>query len=362
MSSDQPDGTLRHWDDLADLEDWQVLLLGNGLSMNVWPSFGYRSLLGYAAQAELTQTDRALFAGGTNFEAVLSDLINAIRICEIVDVGTAKLYARYRSIQKALGRAVRQVHLNRTQVPTNTLAVIRSVLARHEWIFTTSYDLLIYWAMGHGGRYAPFKDHFRYGNRCQFDPGRAQVFAADVPIYYLHGALHLVVGAAGTTWKLRMTALQTILDQFGQPIAGDPQARPLLVTEGSAHEKLRAIESNVYLSHALDRLRSVQLPTVVFGSRLGQQDSHLVGALSDEPSRPVAVSMRRDGTKRERALQQVDLWGRLEVDRLYFFDAATHPLGSPTLAAAVPLGPSPPSESGRTLMRPTQADGDLDGQ
>jgi hypothetical protein len=75
VSSDQPDGTLRHWDDIAEQEDWQILLLGNGLSMNVWPSFGYRSLLDYASQAELTQTDRALFAGGTNFEAVLSDLI-----------------------------------------------------------------------------------------------------------------------------------------------------------------------------------------------------------------------------------------------------------------------------------------------
>jgi hypothetical protein len=105
VSSDQPDGTLRHWDDIAALEDWQVLLLGNGLSINVWPSFGYRSLLDYAARAELTQTDRALFAGGTNFEAVLSDLINAIRICEIGGVGTTKLYARYRSIQEALGRA-----------------------------------------------------------------------------------------------------------------------------------------------------------------------------------------------------------------------------------------------------------------
>jgi uncharacterized protein DUF4917 len=313
-----------------------VLLLGNGLSMNVWPSFGYRALLDHAAQAELTDTDRALFAGGTNFELVLADLISAIRVCEVVGVETGKLYARYRAIQRALGRAVRHVHLNRTQVPDATLEVIRKVIAGHEWIFTTSYDLLIYWAMGYGGRYAPFKDHFRYASRCQFDPDRAQVFAADVPIYYLHGALHLVVGRNGETWKLTLTGLQTILDQFGQPIAGDPQARPLLVTEGSAREKLRAIEANVYLSHALNRLRSVQLPTVVFGSRLGEQDAHLVDALNEEPSRPIAVSMRRDATKRERALHQVDLWGRLEVEHLYFFDAATHPLGSRALAAPLP--------------------------
>jgi len=43
------------------------------------------------------------------------------------------------------------------------------------------------------------------------------------------------------TWKLRKTYLQTLLDQFGQSIDGNPEARPLLVTEGSAAEKLRAI-------------------------------------------------------------------------------------------------------------------------
>jgi len=50
---------------------------------------------------------------------------------------------------------------------------------------------------------------------------------------------------------------------------GDVRARPLLVTEGSAVDKLAAIEDNVYLSHALGRLRQRDLPLVVFGSSLG---------------------------------------------------------------------------------------------
>jgi len=117
--------------------------------MNVWEPFGYRTLLEHAAKAELTDADRALFGGTANFERVLNDLNTAIRVGEIAGVNTSKLYARYRSIQRALGHAVRRVHLTRSQVPNDTMATIRQVIEDFEWIFTTSYDLLIYWAMGY---------------------------------------------------------------------------------------------------------------------------------------------------------------------------------------------------------------------
>ncbi|MBL0003746.1 MAG: hypothetical protein IPP00_07050 [Actinomycetales bacterium] len=40
-------GQLADWPALAD-DEWSTLLLGNGLSMNLWPGFGYKSL--YAAR------------------------------------------------------------------------------------------------------------------------------------------------------------------------------------------------------------------------------------------------------------------------------------------------------------------------
>lgn len=332
MPDRAPDGSLARWDELAD-RHWQLLLLGNGLSINVWEPFGYRRLFDQAAGSQLAEEDRRLFADTTNFERVLSDLSTAIRVAEAVGVNASRFYARYRSIQRALGSAVRAVHLPRARIPDATLAAIRDALAGYEWIFTTSYDLVLYWAMGYGGRFAPFKDHFRYGGRLEFDRARADVYAGDIPVYYLHGALHLVVGGDGSTWKLRQTELQTVLDQFGRPIAGDSRARPLLVTEGSAREKLRAIEGNAYLSHSLEQLRRNALPAVVFGSSLSEQDNHLVDALGQHRDRPIAVSAMPTGSKRERARQQVDVWARLDVDELHFFDATSHPLGAPQLRA-----------------------------
>jgi hypothetical protein len=250
-----PDGSLFDWQEIADEHSWDGLLLGNGLSINVWPNFAYDSLFDYVRGGGLKRGDVRLFHGTPNFERVLADLNTAIRVCEATGVDAGPFYIRYRRIQRGLAHAIRQVHLNRTRVPNATLATIRSELTKYEWVFTTSYDLILYWALGYGGSYRPFIDLFKYNRRCEFDPRRADVYDGEVPIYFLHGALHLVVGGSGATWKLRRTDWETLLDQFGQPIAGDPQARPLLVTEGSARDKLQAIEANDYLSHALTRLR-----------------------------------------------------------------------------------------------------------
>ncbi|HWJ49889.1 MAG TPA: DUF4917 family protein [Solirubrobacteraceae bacterium] len=328
MPTPRLDGSLASWPDLAPSYSEAVLLSGNGLSVNIWPAFAYASLFDYARDSGLTEQDLALFGDTENFERVLSDLNTAIRVNETLGQSTDEIYERYRSIQRALGQAVRAVHLIRRQVPDATLKAIRNEMLRYEWIFSTSYDLLLYWAMGCGG-FAPFVDHFR-GSRLRFDPNVADVYVDQLPVYFLHGALHLVVGGSGITWKLRSSAMQTVLDQFGEPIDGDPQARPLLVTEGTPHDKLRAIEANAYLAHSLQTLRSIELPLVVFGSSLGTQDDHLLDAINEHPRRRIAVSLLPD-RQRILAARKADIYARLETDELEFFDATTHTLGDPAL-------------------------------
>lgn len=327
MTAPPLDGSLLDWEEIADRYEWDTLLSGNGLSINVWPPFRYRALFDHARDGGLTAQDLELFEGTPNFERVLGDLNTAIRVCRVEGIDPSALGTRYRRIQLALGHAIRAVHLHRRDVSDEALAAIREELLRYEWVFTTSYDLIVYWAMGvaPSGGFAPFVDHFRWANRCQFDPDRSEVTADQLPVYFLHGALHLVVGGDGVTWKLRRTLIQTLLEQFGEPIAGDPQARPLLVTEGSARDKVRAIEANDYLSHALERLRERDLPVVVFGSSLSREDQHLVDALN-EHQRPVAVSLY-PAPRRELATLQADIYARLDGAPLLFFDSTTHPLG-----------------------------------
>jgi hypothetical protein len=328
----EPDGTLFDWREIATSYKWDTLLLGNGMSINIWEPFGYRKLYDRAKLGGLSAQDRKLFSSTPNFERVLADLLTAIRVNTAVGLDTKPLLKRYRNIQFALAHAVREVHLKLNRVPRSTRRIISNTMEQFEWVFTTSYDLLVYWAMATDG-FEPFVDHFRYWGRCEFDPARASVPANRIPVYFLHGALHLLTGSSGATWKLRQTDLDTILDQFGKPIKGDPRARPLLVTEGSATDKLAAIEDNIYLSHALERLRGRDLPVVVFGSSLSEHDAHLSTALSEHPDRPVAISML-PAPKKELLAQQVDISGRLDANPLLFFDANSHPLGDPALAVA----------------------------
>src|SRR5690349_13330739 len=140
----EPDGTLFDWRDIAALHKWDTLLLGNGMSINIWEPFGYRKLYDRAKHEGLSAQDRKLFSSTPNFERVLADLLTAIRVNDAVGLETKPLLERYRNIQRALVQAVREVHIKLNRVPPTTRKAISDTMKQYEWVFTTSYDLLVY--------------------------------------------------------------------------------------------------------------------------------------------------------------------------------------------------------------------------
>ena len=325
------DGSLATWQEVAaDFGDRPALLLGNGLSRHVWDSFGYPLLYDKAPLGDepgcLSAADRRLFEvlGTRNFERVLAELAAAIQMAEALNVDAERFHDRYRSIQLALGSAVRRVHAGYHDVPAGALEAIGGVLQEQGVVFTTSYDLIVYWAM----RAVNFKrvcDCF--WNEATFDPGDSAPTPSQTPVYFLHGGLHLVAMDSGLTRK-SVASGQSLLVQFERLLRGDEDGLPLLVTEGAARHKVQAIEENDYLAHAFHLLGKCGRPLVVFGSRLGEGDQHLVEALNRNRDRPVAVSIHAEG-RDESDISAVKgaLRGHLKSSRLLFFDAATHPLG-----------------------------------
>jgi uncharacterized protein DUF4917 len=318
---------------------WESLLVGNGMSINVSSYFAYDSLYEEACKdfdGSLDKEDVAIFEefSTTNFEVVLAKLRDGISLADVLGRSQKPYRERFRSVQSALGAAVRRVHLEWTEVPSETLAAIKAELRRYDAIFSTSYDLLIYWSIGYNEDYGNFCDCFWANDRNEFDPDDCDLFPNARPVYYMHGALHLIVEGSGITRKLTKSG-QTLLDQFGKPIANDSEARPLLITEASPRDKLQAIEGNDYLAFAYEQLQETDGPLVVFGHALGDQDRHLIDAINANPERPVAISMRRKSKGKLRE-QQSDIYGKLRVSAsdIYFFDAATHPLGSSELTVA----------------------------
>jgi hypothetical protein len=332
-----PLGELCDWEEIAD-PNWNVLLLGNGLSINVWPRFDYESLYEEANEPDfedgLGPRERSIFEAfdTTNFEVVLAKLQDGITLARVAGKKTGTYRRLFREVQAALGRTVRRVHVDWVELPDSTLELIKDSLGEHQAIFSTSYDLLVYWAIVSGEEYDCFCDCFWANDRNEFDPEDCEIRRGNVPVYYLHGALHLLVEGSGTTRKLVKSGGR-LLDQFGKPVKGDQEARPLLISEGSHRDKLQAIEANEYLAHVYETLKKTSEPLLVFGHSLGEQDQHLIEAINANPDRPVAISMRRKSGEELRA-EQARIYGKLRTTKVHFYDAKTHPLGSPELRLA----------------------------
>lgn len=332
LANDPYDGTLASWSEIRSKADWDAIVLGNGMSINLWGNFTYESLYEEAKETGLlSDADRALFEelGTENFEEVLHMLSDAILVGDAIREDRPTERALHESIQKGLARAVQKVHITGGEVPEETLQAIRAELRHYRHAFTTSYDLLTYWAAAKGEYgFDGFYDFFWAGGKNAFDEAtiRIQPEWRDTRLYFLHGALHLVVLGDGTTCK-QTASLLTLLDKFGRPFKGDHTARPLIVTEARATDKLRSISGNEYLSYCWRVLADCDCPIVVFGHSLSEQDRHLVDALNEHRDRPVAVSIR-SGTTRKTRREQHRIASLLDSGPIYFFDAATHPLGS----------------------------------
>lgn len=323
------DGRLSSWDEVQDAEEWDVLLLGNGLSINVWGNFEYGSLYEEAkARRLLSAEDAQLFERlrAANFEDALHALAESIRVGDALGDDRSHDIERHTSVQKALAAAVHSVHIGRGEIPDDTLERIKREMRLYRYVFTTSYDLILYWAVMHDDRFQGFLDFF-WGESFDETTHTFTDIDSRTRLHFLHGALHLVVDRHGRTCKRKSTFL-TLLDQFGSPYRGDSAARPLIVTEARAEEKERRIVENEYLSYCWRRLAHCGSPLVLFGHSLSAQDNHLVKALNRQPERPIAVSLL-SRSKKKNAKEKHRIASLLETEaELYFFDAESHPLGS----------------------------------
>lgn len=303
--------------------------------MAVWPRFGYHSLYEAAVGdlGTLTPVDQAVFDAlqTTNFEGVLRDLRTAAIVDGALGLDTTRQLERYASIRDALVAAVHAVHIPWPDVTEEALAQIKLELLRYDSIFTTNYDLLVCWAAMCDTVPGNIVDYF-WSNPLVFDRLNVDVWGKVSKLLFLHGGLHLVRLSDGRTLKRTAQPGANLLDLFGQPLAQDPEAAPLFVSEGEAADKLAVIRSSDYLSFAFTTFAELDEPLVVFGNSLSAQDQHLVDIVQRRKA-PIAVSVR-DAAPRDISAAKAGIRNRLRNNHVVFFDAATHPLGDPDLGVS----------------------------
>ena len=344
---------------LAKLEDWPavegrlkdsrpVLLLGNGASLAIWDKFRYPSLYDLACDSRrdfhLTEEDRRVFKhleDTKNFEQVLSALSMARKINQIWSIETSHISECYDNIKSCLFSAVNDIHAPYSLLSESTRVKVRTELAKYRKVYTTNYDLMMYWCYMIDPK--SFKDFF-WGSwderEHEFDSGDSQIWEASTStaIYYIHGALHLFKAMG----KYRATKKHVSQDSGASllDLIRKSKEVPLIVSEGDWRDKKSAILDNPYLAFAYKNFCETRINLVVFGQSLNENyDFHIIDAINkmrghnktlSAPKLQIAISIYPTSDS-EIATTKARLMGSLPDKELYFFDSRSHPLGDPSL-------------------------------
>jgi hypothetical protein len=313
------------WDRLSNRK-WPTLLIGNGLSINIWNGFAYKRLL---ERANLNYAASQLFSdlNTVNFEVVLEGLWHAERVLDAIGQRSEVVRDLYKHVQDELVAAVHRVHVPWDAVPKSTLAQIASVLDIQNLVFTLNYDLLTYWSLMDNTSPTYMGDYF-WAAGSTFDSGDSGLAPGRTGLLYLHGGVHL--WQESTTGLTGKWAKGNLLANLASYFHSKPDRQPLVVSEGTSAQKMAVIRRSEYLSFALRLLVGDASNTVIFGANFGSQDTHVVRALAAGRRRKIAISVL-PGTSTQNTTAMARYRSKLPEHDLFFFDSRSHPLGDPAL-------------------------------
>lgn len=265
------------------------LLLGNGFSMAYDESiFSYNALSRYIENInnELLLTLFKII-NTKNFELIMQQLDTFYELANAFgsDIELLKkIKEASESLKSGLIDAVKELHPKHVfTIPVSKCYAcsnfIKDFLSSNGNIFTTNYDILLYWvlmrykeenAIDGFGRYVDDEDK----TVSDLIWGK---YREDQRIHYLHGALHLF-DMGFEIIKEEYDMQNYIIEKIKKRM--DNKEYPIFVTAGNAKEKLTHIYHNHYLSYCYDVLSSIQGSLVTFGFNFGDNDSHIINAIN----------------------------------------------------------------------------------
>lgn len=258
------------------------ILLGNGFSIGAHEKFRYGTLYEQAKKIGLPKHVESLFEryGTTNFEEVLKQLSEGRWLASHyklaktdpnLDMGTD-----YEKVKDAFVGAVTASHpANRNEIADQKLEACNAFLTQFNNVFTTNYDLLLYWASLATSPF-PFKDGFWGTENPQYLTFVSLPESANTEdgyIYFLHGTLHLYAQCGEVIKMCRGGGNPQLLIQVEEALAED--RFPLVVSEGDPGQKKVRIRENFYLRACRRNFQQIEGSLFVFGSSLGTGDAHI---------------------------------------------------------------------------------------
>ena len=314
------------WAEIAPNYRRGTILLGNGASIAVSPSFGYGSLLNHAQQRGLLTDDvNSIFRffGTSDFELILRLVWQASNVNRSLQIPDNRTRQAYLNVRECLIQAVRDVHPEYDQV-SSQLPGMYQFLKGFDTVISLNYDLLVYWTMTYGLDIQDghqFKDCFLMGTFNDAwqrfrEPYREQT---NTLVFYPHGSLALCRNAVEQESKIHNTGaglLEAILRAWRSE-----EVVPLFVSEGTMQQKVSSIQNSYYLATVYrEVLTSPRYTLTLYGWGLGEHDRHLLKRMCRTGTQRVAVSVfRNDQAYCNYAYQVIqDDLGPIQVD---FFDS-----------------------------------------
>jgi hypothetical protein len=331
---------LLEWTDLEDRCGWETLVVGNGLSINIWRDFAYSRLF---EQATLDRAARRLFSDfdTQNFETVLEALWHAEKTLSALGRQIDAVTKLYEKVQSALFQAVRQVHVPWRRIDRPRLQHISDAMRSYRFVFTLNYDLLTYWAAMQRGANLAIRDFF-WSDDNTFDISDATLAEDTTGLLYLHGGIHLWQDSkSGRTgkWTTKRGSGVTLLTSLEASVSSIPSRRPLFVSEGTSAQKMAVIRRSDYLTYALQTLsdntsdtshirRQLRRPRQThrhcdrFGSKTTHRDLDTSGSSGPKRSRDCQLPCQASSTPAVVLRQHLPPIGRSVVDRLLAMGAS----------------------------------------
>lgn len=272
------------------------LLLGNGFSISYDNNiFSYNALSKFIHGIKNKELQQLFDIVNTNnFELLMQQLDNAAQIAEVFGADkkiVRKIRAASETLKASLIEAIKELHPehvfkieeDKSQACARFLT---SFLKQDGQIFTTNYDLLLYWVLmrnnldksGDGfGRDAEDTDEWVEPDERQYSELRWGKNKDTQAIHYLHGALQIFDTGIEIV-KEEYTSEHYLLVNIKGRMAR--KEYPIFVTAGSGKDKLTHIMHNKYLSFCYETLSSITGSLISFGFNFGEFDNHIIQAIN----------------------------------------------------------------------------------
>lgn len=272
------------------------LLMGNGFSVSYDQDiFSYNALhdfIGGLKDENLAKLFAALKT--KNFELIMQQLETSFVLVDLLGADEKlknEIKGLYEKLKSGLIDAIRSLHPEHVfkvseEQCTSCAKFLSLFLASGGGIYTTNYDLLLYWVLMRANVPNAIDGFGReLLNPVEITEGAEQDWSdlmwgpnqSEQNVFYLHGALPLF-DAGSAIHKETYGRDGMLLENIQKRI--EQKEYPIFVTAGDGDEKLAQIRHNNYLSDCYDNLSQIDGSIVTFGFGFGQYDDHIIEALN----------------------------------------------------------------------------------